>query len=302
FALQGVLEILTIRINCVNLREARGERAPFPCWSLQEEGNCQALQSVVDLFIDDQEILWVLDVGVVHTLSQPIKRCAPKVVAISLHSRKVVKVIDLSNVITQVSRLQHLLVDYDNNGRAYVYIADAGSRAILVHDVTENKSYRIVLPVAVKDGPHNDVLYMVLIRKPNGTNVVYFTYLGSPRLFSIKTEHLRRGRGSGSVVDVGPKPNGQPIVLLGTDNGSSLFLRYKGLSDIYLWNTETCFKSSNFLEVQKGAECRLATQVMPGQKRYMWTIESNFHHYIADTVGCTGASVVIHPVVRESED
>lgn len=27
---------------------------PFPCWSLQEEGNCNALQSVVDLFIDDQ--------------------------------------------------------------------------------------------------------------------------------------------------------------------------------------------------------------------------------------------------------
>lgn len=183
------------------------------------------------------------------------------------------------------------------------YIADAGSRAILVHDVTENKSYRIVLPLAVKDGSSkNDVLYMVLIRKPNGSNVIYFTYLGSPRLFSIKTEHLRKGQGSGSVVDVGPKPNNQPIVLLGTDNGASLFLRYKGLSDIYLWNTETCFKSSNFLEVQRGGECRLSTQVMPGQKRYMWTIESNFHHFIADTVGCTGASVVIHPVVRETED
>lgn len=28
--------------------------APYPCWALQEEGNCQALQSVVDLFIDAQ--------------------------------------------------------------------------------------------------------------------------------------------------------------------------------------------------------------------------------------------------------
>lgn len=28
--------------------------APYPCWALQEEGNCQALQSVVDLFIDGQ--------------------------------------------------------------------------------------------------------------------------------------------------------------------------------------------------------------------------------------------------------
>lgn len=67
-----------------------------------------------------QEILWTLDVGVVHTLQQPIKRCAPKVVAISLRTKKVVKVIDLSNVITNASRLQYLLVDYDSDGRAYV--------------------------------------------------------------------------------------------------------------------------------------------------------------------------------------
>lgn len=30
--------------------------SPFPCWSIQEEGNCQALQSVVDLVIDSQVI------------------------------------------------------------------------------------------------------------------------------------------------------------------------------------------------------------------------------------------------------
>lgn len=27
---------------------------PFPCWSIQEEGNCQAMQSVVDLVIDEK--------------------------------------------------------------------------------------------------------------------------------------------------------------------------------------------------------------------------------------------------------
>lgn len=104
------------------------------------------------------------------------------------------------------------------------------------------------------------------------------------------------------MVDVGPKPSHLPIVLLGTDNGAGIFLRYKGLSDIYLWNTETCFKSSNFIEVQKGGDCRLATHVMPGRKHFMWVIESNFNDYISNTVGCNGASVVIHPVVRECDD
>lgn len=183
------------------------------------------------------------------------------------------------------------------------YIADAGTRAILVHDCTENRSHRIVLPSAVVAGCNrNDVLYVALVRKSGGINQLYFTYLSSPRLFSIKTELLRKGLGAGAVVDVGPKPNGQQIVLLGTDNGSSLFLRYKGQSDIYLWNTETLFKSSNFLEVQKGGDCRLSTQVFAGYKRYMWTIESNFHDFITNQVGCNGASVVIHPVVKECDD
>lgn len=182
------------------------------------------------------------------------------------------------------------------------YIADAGTRAILVHDCNENKSHRIVLPSAVVAGcERNDVLYILLIRKSCGTNVLYFTYLGSSRLFSIKTEHLRKGKGSGAVIDCGPKPKGKQIVLLGTDNGASMFLRYKGHNDIYMWNTETYFKATNFLEVQKGSDCRISTQVFPGFKRYMWTIESNFQDFMSNKVSCHGASVLIHPVVPNSE-
>lgn len=28
--------------------------SPFPCWGQQEEGNCEAFQSVVDLYLDQQ--------------------------------------------------------------------------------------------------------------------------------------------------------------------------------------------------------------------------------------------------------
>lgn len=181
------------------------------------------------------------------------------------------------------------------------YVADAGSRAILVWDVHNNKSFRVVLPGAcssVQGG--SDVLYILLVQKSCGKHL-YFTYLKSTRLFSIRTEHLRQGAGAGAVVDVGPKPQGLQMVLLGTDNKSGVFLRYKGQSDIYMWDAETCFKAANFIEVSSGGECRLATQVMPGFRRHMWTIESNFHDYISDSVGCSGASVVIHPVVKGNE-
>lgn len=62
---------------------------PFPCWAIQEEGNCRALQSAVDIILDMQDILWVLDVGIVNTLEQPVRRCPPKVVGIDVKSGKV---------------------------------------------------------------------------------------------------------------------------------------------------------------------------------------------------------------------
>ncbi|XP_030385762.1 uncharacterized protein LOC115632668 [Scaptodrosophila lebanonensis] len=180
------------------------------------------------------------------------------------------------------------------------YVADAGARSILVYDITGNKSYRIVLPKAT--APTNDVLYVALTAKQDGTSTLFFSYLSSPRLYSIKGEYLRVGQGAGSIIDVGPKPYGKQTVLLGADGGTSLFFRYKGENDIYLWDSETCFKASNLQEVQRGGDCRLSTQVLPGHKRFMWALESNFHDFISDRTGCNGASIVLHPVVKECDD
>lgn len=94
--------------------------APYPCWSLQEEGNCQALQSAIDIFLDANDILWVLDVGLVNTLEQPVRRCPPKVVAINVKTGRVVQSIDLSNLVVSSSRLQHIVVEYDDNGHCFV--------------------------------------------------------------------------------------------------------------------------------------------------------------------------------------
>jgi len=273
---------------------------PFPCWNLQEEGNCQALQSAVDIFLDAQDILWVLDTGIVNTLEQEIRRCPPKVVAINLKTGKVIKTIDLSALVSSASRLQYLVVDYDHDGGSYLYISDAASRAILVYDVKKCSGYKFVLPRTVAQSSSiTDVLYLALIRKSCGTTVLYFTYLSGERLFSIKTHHLRRGSTAGNVVDVGPKY--ETFVILGTDSGSAMFFRSKGEGDIYMWNTEKPFKREEFLLVQKGNECRLATHVVPGYKRLMWVLDSNIYDYIQNNVGCAGASISVHPLVKECE-
>lgn len=192
------------------------------------------------------------------------------------------------------------MVEYSEEGKPYVYVSDAASRAIVVYDVLACRGYRVLLPQQITLGcGRHDVLYLSLIRKRDGSNVLYFSYLAGQRLFAIKTVNLRRGSCQGTVVDVGMKPS--KLVYLGTDNGSSFFFRYKGQSDVYMWNTETCFKAENFVLVQNGDECRLATQVVPGFKKLMWVLESNFPDYIQGTTGCLGASVLLHPLVKSCD-
>lgn len=93
---------------------------PYPCWSIQEEGNCQAIQSCTDLVHDPQNILWVLDSGDTNTLEQPIHRCDAKVVGICTKQSKVVSSICLADLVNHKSRLQHLVVEYDEVGNAFM--------------------------------------------------------------------------------------------------------------------------------------------------------------------------------------
>lgn len=174
---------------------------PFPCWSMQEEGNCQALQSAVDIFLDNNDVLWVLDVGVTNSLETPVRRCPPKVIAFSVKTGKVLKTVSLDGLTAPTSRLQYLVVDYAADGRCFVYVSDASTRSIIVFDVQAARGFRVVLPKAVTVGStKRDVLYLALVRKSCGSTVLYFTYLGSKRMFAIKTEFLRKGYAQGRVT------------------------------------------------------------------------------------------------------
>lgn len=76
--------------------------------------------SPLSLSLRLQGLLWALDVGIVNTLEQPIRRCSPKIVAINTANNKVVKSIDLSDLVTSESRLQFIVVDYSKDNKPFV--------------------------------------------------------------------------------------------------------------------------------------------------------------------------------------
>lgn len=86
-------------------------------------------------------------------------------------------------------------------------------------------------------------------------------------------------------VDVGVKPNKQ--VIIGTDNGSAIFFRNEGESEVYRWDTNTCYQQSNFRAVYRCHSCQLATHAVADYKRgRMRVLESNFPDFMHNTVGC----------------
>lgn len=69
---------------------------PYPSLSIQEQGKPGDLQNAVDLFLDAQDVLWVLDTGIVQTLDTdggPQRTGPPTVWAFDLNTRKVNEII-----------------------------------------------------------------------------------------------------------------------------------------------------------------------------------------------------------------
>lgn len=86
-------------------------------------------------------------------------------------------------------------------------------------------------------------------------------------------------------TEVGSKPSKQ--VIIGTDNGSAMFFRYEGQSEVYRWDTNTNYAESNFQVVYRCQTCQLATHALADySNKRMRVLESNFPDFLQSTVGC----------------
>lgn len=86
------------------------------------------------------------------------------------------------------------------------------------------------------------------------------------------------------MLDVGDKPG--KLVIVGSD-GNSVFFRYEGQSEIFKWDSDSKFESSNFKVVHKSDSCLLATHIFPDYRNSrIKALESNFPDYIQGKAGC----------------
>lgn len=88
-----------------------------------------------------------------------------------------------------------------------------------------------------------------------------------------------------AIPDIGEKP--VVPVFLGTDGGHGVFFREEGEMNIYYWDTNTCWKKTNFKLVYKSTLGLYATHVFPDLKlNRLLVLENDFPSYVKDHAGC----------------
>lgn len=81
------------------------------------------------------------------------------------------------------------------------------------------------------------------------------------------------------------------------EDGCYIYFRYGAQSELYRWDTSTCFKQQNFQLVFKSQPGLYTTHIAPDyQRNKMRALQSNFPDFIRGEVGCG-----VHHVLQDVE-
>ncbi|CAH1390743.1 unnamed protein product [Nezara viridula] len=270
----------------------------FPNWELNNATEPWSMVSVIDLQVDEKSVLWALDSGIMSSLCEnPVIYSAPRLVSFCPISGKMLSRNGFTNLVCADSRLQFMEVENTEDGQTFVYISDAGTCALVVWNGEETRGFKVALPRDSTDYPlTKDVLYISLIRRDETGPILYFTYLHGTNMFYIRTCNIRSGRLIGSVVTVGMKPG--PMLILGTDKASTMYLRLKSRPELFMWNTFRPFRPKSLILLERADMPFYSTQVMPGYKRLLWTLESNYNDYFNNTHDSIGPRAKLRPLFK----
>ncbi|KAF5285805.1 hypothetical protein FQA39_LY04266 [Lamprigera yunnana] len=244
---------------------------PFPSWDFNKLDDCDALQNVQNVEIDPKGIMYILDGGHAHSLTEkPVKNCSAQLVMYDVN-----KNVTLSTYVFPdhvVSRTASFLYDLVIDGE-FVYITDhvATDPGIVVYSKRANKSWKIRHPTMYGDPKAqqfkiNDEVVDVKIniaglalgpksqRKSselvlNQDREVFYTPISSLHLYSISTGVLQNESNfnnglnfSGDVRDVGLKASQTDGIMM--TNRGVLYYGLLGSNSIAQWNSSKSFQSS----------------------------------------------------------
>ncbi|CAH0563767.1 unnamed protein product [Brassicogethes aeneus] len=248
---------------------------PYPSWSMNMQGDCNALQNVQNIEIDPRGYLWIIDGGRVETLNpKPIIKCPPKLIIYNIMNNIAMTTYTFPDEVASFngSYLYDLVLDFSDGGYAYITDNSGKDPGLIVYSLKENNSWKIRHGPSMRADPNaaqfrvNEVTISAPINiagialgpkvqasddkvKISEDREVYYAPLSSLRLFSLNTTVLKDVKSSnngneyqGAVMDLGEKPSQSVGMIM--DNKANLYYGLLGTNAVAKWDTKMTFQGN----------------------------------------------------------
>ncbi|XP_014207735.1 major royal jelly protein 1-like [Copidosoma floridanum] len=285
---------------------------PYPDWSWFDPDNCNTIQNVYRIAIDECNRLWVLDTGFLE--GKPMK-CQAKLLLFDLTNDQHLGTIIIPDKIAKnkdgVTLLANPVVETDglNCKKTTVYVADTLGNSLVIVDLGSNKNLMWRLdnpafgpdPNAANFVSGNDtatfmggVLGLAVSPKifPNEGRLLYFRSLASWGLSAMSTESLKQTIYGHSVKfetrnDILPS---QAIAMAFSSQGT-LFFGITGRDAIGCWNRyrllsrdvlKTIAEDHEQLQYLNGVKVIRPSSTHPAEE--LWVLSNRFLGYVQGTL------------------
>ncbi|XP_049840584.1 protein yellow-like [Schistocerca gregaria] len=306
-------------LNYFNLTEAReqGIKAPvlhpYPDWesNLLPEGRTddgkQRVVSVFRVSVDACDRLWVMDTGVDDILGNTSHVTPPKLMVFDLKTDKLLREFRFKQELYKDSSFfANVVADVepDQCDKAYAYLPDLGSYALIVYSWEADESWRVTHHYFHFDPLHGnhrvedvnfqwtDGVFGVALSRPDaqGERTVFFHALSSLREFSVPASVLRNrtaalATGPDSYYhyrDLGFKGNDTQATAsyLDVDTGV-LFFTQLNRNGVACWNTQKPLEPANVhLLVSDGERFSFPNDLKVDAEGTLWVLTDRLPVYV----------------------
>ncbi|XP_063230558.1 protein yellow-like [Bacillus rossius redtenbacheri] len=261
---------------------------PYPDWTWNHQGHCDAITSVFRVKIDPCGRLWVIDSGVVDIVTDFKRICPPQVLVFDVRSNKLVKRYRIPETdLEDESLLINIAVDIrDLDGKcrdAVAYIADVTENSLIVYDANKSRSWRVnsnlfypypsagFFTISGESFDLMDGLFgLALGPIVRGDRTLYFHSLASYRESWVRTSLLRNESLFQNDVNSvarqfqespGERPSQTAATAMSED--AVLFFNLLSRNTLGCWNSRLPYTSSNLVQLVRDDE---ALQFVSGMK------------------------------------
>lgn len=257
-------------LNYISLKDLSNKSPdliPYPSWEandIHKDDNSTTIVSTFRVRADECDRLWVMDTGLADILGEAQHITGPKLVVYDLKTDSLLRVYNLKNEHQKEdSFFANVVIDVtkDKCDKAFAYLPDLGSNAVIVYSWEQNDSWRVkhhyfhLDPLAGNydiggvnfqwvDGVFGIALSPV---QEDGYRTVYFHALSSSREFAVSSKILQNETLATNSYhefrDLGSRgPNSQATASFLDEKSGVIFYTQVNKNGVGCWNS---FKHAN---------------------------------------------------------